>query len=142
MWRLPGSTALNHFDPPPVVSGKGRYVVLRRFARVRPDLTAGWRVTVHNCRVLQLRTPSGFPCKARIFSNHSIAEIARCVAFFHRRSGWFDGTWFKCSELPQTFSNYSIAEIARCVEFFHMRSGWFAYTEPSLPTSLQWKRKH
>ena len=28
----------------------------------------------------------------RIFSNHSIAEIARCVEFFHRRSGWFDCT--------------------------------------------------
>ena len=25
------------------------------------------------------------------FSNHSIAERARCVAFFHRRSVWFDG---------------------------------------------------
>ena len=28
----------------------------------------------------------------RIFSNHIITEIARCVEFFHMSSGWFDCT--------------------------------------------------
>ena len=28
----------------------------------------------------------------RTFSNHIIAEIARCVEFFHMSSGWFDCT--------------------------------------------------
>ena len=96
----------------------------------------------------------------RTFSNHIIAEIARCVEFFHMSSGWFDCTehsltsslqgkegvqgtssgWFKCIEPPRTFSNHIIAKIARCVEFFHMSSGCFDSTELSRTASLQAKQ--
>ena len=93
---------------------------------------------------------------SRTFSNHIIAEIARCVHEFGvvrlcrtfstliftgepRCAGCLctSSGWFKHIEPPRTFSNHFIAEIARCVEFFHMSSEWFDYTQPSLTTSLQ-----
>ena len=96
----------------------------------------------------------------RTFSNHSSAEIPRCVECCYMSSEWFDsyGTfssyifteetrcagcsytrsvWFKRIEPPRTISNHIMTEIAGRVEFFHRSSGWFDGTEPSLPTSLQ-----
>ena len=93
-----------------------------------------------------LCTSSGwFTCiePPRTFSNHIIAEIARCVEFFHMSSVWFDCTKPSLTtslqgtqgvqgayalvrggiEHPRTISNHIIAEIARRVEFFHMNSG-------------------
>ena len=46
-----------------------------------------------------LCTRSGCIKPPRIFSNHSFAEIARCVEFFHMSSGWFD-----CNEHSLTTS--------------------------------------
>ena len=99
----------------------------------------------------------------RIFSNHIITEIARCVGFCHMGSGVVrlyrtfsiyivtgetrsagclctSSGWFKHIEPHRTFSNHIITEIARCLEFCHMSSGWFDCTEPSLSTSLQGKQ--
>ena len=99
----------------------------------------------------------------RIFSNHIITEIARCVEVCHMSSGWFDFTepslstsftgetrcagclcscsgWLKYIKPTRTFSNHIITEIARCVAFCHMSSGWFDHTEPSLSTSLKGKQ--
>ena len=95
----------------------------------------------------------------RTFSNHIIAEIARCVREFrvvrlYRTFSNYIFTgetscagclctssgWFKRIESPRTFSNHIIAEIARCIEFFHMSSGLFDCTERSLTSSLQGKQ--
>ena len=99
----------------------------------------------------------------RIFSNHIITEIARCVEVCHMSSGWFDFTepslstsftgetrcagclcscsgWLKYIKPTRTFSNHIITEIAKCVEFCHKSSGWFDFTEPYLSTSLQGKQ--
>ena len=44
---------------------------------------------MHSFRVVQGPRSSSAP---RTFLNHLSAEIARCVAFFHMSSGWFDCT--------------------------------------------------
>ena len=88
---------------------------------------------------------------SNLFSNHIVADIARCVEFFNMGSGCTEpslttslegkqsvqGCWLGGVQVLRTFSNHIIAEIARCIEFFHMSLGWFACTEPSLTTSLQ-----
>ena len=92
---------------------------------------------------------------SRTFSNHFLAVLTRCVAFFHKSSGLFDWTepslptslqgrclstrsmWFKRIEPPRTFSNHSTAETARCAPCFHRRSAWFNCTKRSLASSLQ-----
>ena len=69
--------------------------------------------------------------------------------------------WFDCSEpylttplqvkqslqgvyvlvqADRTSLNHIDANIARCVEFLNMSSGWFDFTEPSLTTSVEWKK--
>ena len=75
----------------------------------------------------------------RTFSNHLSAELARCVAFFHLSSVWFDCTepsmptslhgkqGVQHLEPPRTSSNVIVAELARqgaC------RSGWFKHSAP------------
>ena len=112
------------------------------------------------------RTSSNLLEPQHSFSNHIIAEIARCVEFCHMSSGWFDCTKPSLSTSLQGKQGvqcvYALArggsstsnlikpsrttsfkphiEIATCVEFCHMSSGWFDCTEPSLSTSLQGKQ--
>ena len=79
----------------------------------------------------------------RTFSNHLIAELARCVAFFHMRAVCFDCTepsmptslpgkqGVQHVEPPRTSSNFIVAELARqgaC------SSGWFKHSEPHRST--------
>ena len=83
----------------------------------------------------------------RTFSNHVLAELTRCVAFFHKRSGWWwcrtfppylftgearctgcfstSSRWFKHIEPPRTFSLHSTAETGRRVTCFYRHADWF-----------------
>ena len=93
----------------------------------------------------------------RTFTNHIIAEIVRCVEFFHMSSGWFDCTepslttslqgkqgvqgayaLFRGGSSASNLSRTTSSQ--RSIEFFHMSSGWFDCTEPSLTSSLQGKQ--
>ena len=96
----------------------------------------------------------------RTFSNDILTELARCIDFFHKRSGWFDCTEpsettslqgiqgvqgalctgsgrFQHIEPHRTFTKYSLTERGRYKAFNYRGSGWFDWTEPSLTTSLQ-----
>ena len=66
---------------------------------------------------------------SNLFSNHLIAEIARCVEFFHMSSGWFD-----CTE-PSSLQGKQGVQGARAL----VRGGSSASNllEPSRTTSSQ-----
>ena len=65
----------------------------------------------------------------RTFSKHIIAEIARCVEFFHMSSGWFD-----CTELSRTTSLQGVQGAYALVLGGSSASNLL---EPSRTTSLQ-----
>ena len=82
------------------------------------------------CRVLMHQ----FKCiePPQTFLNHIIADITRCVEYFHVSLRWFDCTElhlymqqgvqgaFAVVRAYRTFPNHIIKEITRYVGFFHM----------------------
>ena len=68
----------------------------------------------------------------RTFSNHIIAEMARCVEFFHMSSGWFGST-----ELSLTTSLQWKQGVQGAYALVRCGSSTSNLLEPSRTTSLQ-----
>ena len=68
----------------------------------------------------------------RTFSNYSIAEMARCIEFFHMSSGWFDST-----ELSLTTSLEWKQVVQGAYALVRGGSSTSNFLEPSRTTALQ-----
>ena len=94
-------------------------------------MSSGWFDSTARC----LCTSSGWFKHVeppRTFSNHIIAEMARCVEFFHMSSGWFDST-----ELSLTTYLYGKEGVQGALAIVRGSSTTSNLLEPFRTTSLQ-----